>query len=241
MIEGLDHIKNIIFLDIETISAHEDYTSLTDRQKALWDKKSQNIKSETAITAAEKYFEKAAIYAEFAKVFCIAVGLFIEKNDKLSFHTKCYYGDELDVLNSFADMLSKNQNSNKVLCAHNGYEFDYPFLCRRFLINGLQIPKTLDVRGLKPWEVKHLDTMELWKFGDKKAYTSLEALATVFDVPSSKDGIDGARVNEFYYKKKDTKSIAKYCERDVYVLAQIYCRINGLHHIKADEVVYSVI
>jgi uncharacterized protein YprB with RNaseH-like and TPR domain len=113
------------------------------------------------------------------------------------------------------------------LCAHNGKEFDYPYLIRRILINGLEVPSILNLSGKKPWEVNHIDTMELWKFGDYKHYTSLELLATVFGISSPKDDINGSDVGRVYWQENDLQRIVKYCQKDVVTIVNLLLRFKG--------------
>ena len=114
-------------------------------------------------------------------------------------------------------MIEEKFDSDKLkFCSHNGKEFDFPYLCRRMLLNKISIPEALNLRDRKPWEVQHLDTMDMWKFGDRKSYTSLELLTALFDIETSKitdgDYIDGSLVNKVYYHEKDINRINKYCK-----------------------------
>jgi uncharacterized protein YprB with RNaseH-like and TPR domain len=141
---------------------------------------------------------------------------------------KSFYGDnEKEILTGFHSLLNKTLKENYMLCAHNGKEFDFPFLGRRTLINGLKLPSQLDIAGKKPWEILHLDTMELWKFGDYKHYTSLELLAHVFNIPSPKQDLDGSMVAKTYYEDKDLERIKEYCQNDVLTIAQLLLRYKG--------------
>src|SRR5690554_3528746 len=227
MEEFFKKLDNILFLDIETASMVSSFTELEPRFKAEWERKAQHFKEGEDRTIEELFFEKAGIFAEFGKVICIGMGYFVLKEDenKLQFRTKSFsFEDEHSILDSFRELLEKKK---WVLCAHNGKEFDFPYLCRRMLINGLPLPEPLQIAGKKPWEIRHLDTLELWKFGDYKHYTRLELLATIFDIPSSKGDIEGGQVNEAYYVGKDLEGITKYCLRDVEVTARIYLSYQG--------------
>jgi 3'-5' exonuclease len=225
----LNGLENILFLDIETASLEADFDQLPARLKEEWIKKENLIKAkEEEIEPGTMFFKRAGIYAEFGKVVCVGVGYFHfdVKNEKLEFRTKSFSeANEYDILEGFVQLLTKKA---WVLCAHNGKEFDFPYLSRRILINRIPLPEPLQISGKKPWEVRHLDTLELWKFGDYKHYTRLELLATIFDIPTSKDGIDGSQVNETYYVQKDLTTIRQYCIRDVWVTAQIYLAFQGL-------------
>jgi len=227
---AIDSLKKILFIDIETVSSVVDFANLPDRLKPLWEKKSNYLSLDKAATPSTTFFDKAAIYAEFGKVIVIGLGFFYnDKQGELAFRSKSIQGhDEKAVLEEFKELLDKKFGTlTHKLCAHNGKEFDYPYLCRRMIINGVPLPKILKISDKKPWEVPHYDTLDMWKFGDKKAYTSLELLATVLDIPTSKDGIDGSMVNDTYYNKQDLNKIAVYCKNDVIVTAQIFLRLTG--------------
>ncbi|MGQ0829467.1 MAG: 3'-5' exonuclease [Bacteroidota bacterium] len=214
-------LSNILFLDIETAPLVYNYKDLDPGIRPLWDTKFRYSTIETP----EQQYKKAGIYAEFAKVICISVGIY---NDQ-SFRVKSFYGhDEKQILKDFAELLSKHYNRKEhLLCAHNGKEFDFPFICRRMLINGIKLPKILSIAGKKPWEICHLDTMELWKFGDYKNYTSLNLLAAVFNIPTPKDDIDGSDVARVYWEEKNLERIVTYCQKDVLTVAQLLLRFMG--------------
>lgn len=219
--------EDILFLDIETVPQFESFELLPDAHKELWTAKAARIsKSDDPM---EEVYQRAGIYAEFGKIICISAGLMVNKNKRLFFRVKSFAGDnEKELLLDFVDMLDKfSAKRNATLCAHNGKEFDFPYIARRCLINGIDLPKILRIAGKKPWEVKFLDTMELWKFGDYKHYTSLNLLTHIFDIPTPKDDIDGSQVAQVYYKEKDLERIVKYCEKDVLAVAQLYLRYNN--------------
>ncbi|MDX9924964.1 MAG: 3'-5' exonuclease, partial [Ignavibacteriaceae bacterium] len=220
--------------DIETVPAYSTYSELPEKSKTLWNKKSSQIQKES-ITPDEKY-NKAVIYAEFGKIICISAGFLA--NDQC-FRIKSFYGhDEKILLTEFKDLLDKYYyQDDKFLCAHNGKEFDYPYIARRMLINGIVLPDILDIAGKKPWEVKHIDTLELWKFGDYKSYTSLDLLTHIFDIPTPKDDIDGSMVADIYYEQKDIERIVKYCEKDVLAVAQIFQKYRHEPVIQPDKVI----
>jgi hypothetical protein len=227
--------EDIIFLDIETVPAVSSYGSLDQSFQTLWDKKSKQFRGEDK-SAADVY-ERAGIYAEFGKIICISAGLITEK-DPFTFRVKSFYGDdEKSLLSEFSAMLLKfSRNREALLCAHNGKEFDYPYIARRLIINRMVIPDILDNAGKKPWEVKLLDTLDLWKFGDYKSYTSLDLLTSILNIPSPKDDIDGSMVAGIYYGEHDITRIAKYCEKDVLAVAQVLLRFMNLPKIEADRI-----
>jgi len=227
-------MEHTLFIDIETVPQVYSYNELKEDDKKHWNNKWRYNKD----LNPEELYNKAGIYAEFAKVISIGLGYFNE--DK--FRVKCISGhDEKKVLQELAILLDKhfNSESKHALCAHNGKEFDFPFLCRRFLINGLKLPRLLQLQGKKPWECKHLiDTMELWKFGDLKNYTSLDLLAHVMGIPSPKDEIDGSMVSKVYYEEKNLDKINIYCLKDVITLARVYARFAGYKDINENDIIY---
>lgn len=227
----IQELRDILFLDIETVATTQDYQALDERIKTQWARKALFFKRERQQTDEEIFHERAGIYAEFGKIICIAVGKFIEtESGELGLKTKAYYGDsETTVLCEFKNMVEKMDPANLKLCAHNGKEFDYPYLCRRMLVNGIALPVALNIMGKKSWEVQHLDTLDMWKFGDYKHYTSLDLLASIFNIPSSKDGIDGSQVNSVYYQENDLQKIKDYCVQDVVVLAQLFLKLKCIN------------
>ncbi len=227
-------LEDVLFLDIETVPAVSDFTILTEEDKKLWEKKAELIMRNAPDTTADELYARAGIYSEFGKIICISCGF---SNGK-EFRIKSYYGDdERILLEEFAETLNKHYYSDRyLLCAHNGKEFDFPYIARRMLINSIQLPKMLDIAGKKPWEIRHLDTMELWKFGDFKHYTSLELLASVFKIPTPKGDIDGSMVWQVYWKDHDLERIVKYCEKDMLTVAQLLRRYMGRPLIKDTDV-----
>ena len=226
------NLEKILFLDIETIPLVYQYSDLEDSTKEMWDKK-WNYNKEIS---PENQYTKAGIYAEFAQVICIGVGYY--KENKFRIKTIASK-DEASVLKEFSELVNKYFNSNQhYLCAHNGKEFDFPFLCRRLLINNLPLPKALQIQGLKPWEINHIDTMELWKFGDYKNFTSLNLLAHTFKIPSPKDDIDGSQVAKTFYEDNNLEKIATYCKKDVITLARVYNRFVGLGNLNDEDIVH---
>lgn len=232
--------KNLLVIDIETASAFPEYAHMDQRLQALWDKKASFLQNDENKSSEELYFNRGAIYAEFGKVICISAGIFTFENNQFGLRIKSFASDnEADILNAFKNLIeTKFDDKSLTLVAHNGKEFDFPYLCRRMLVNGILIPDALDLRDKKPWEIQHIDTMELWKFGDRKNFTSLELLATLFGIESSKDDIDGSMVNTVYYLENDLERISKYCQRDVMVTAQVFLKLCGLPLIHDSHIEY---
>jgi hypothetical protein len=232
------NFNNILFLDIETVSQFETYEHMTAEWKEMWDIKSQFLLRNKESETTETIYERAGIYAEFGKIICISCGCLQGQGEEKKLLIKSYCDeDEKKLLTDFANMLQKwSGDADKYLCAHNGKEFDYPYICRRMIINGIEIPEALKIAGRKPWEVRHLDTLEFWKFGDYKSYTSLKLLAKVLGIPSPKDDIDGSQVNHVYWKEKNVDRIVHYCQKDVITLTQILLRFHCQPLIKQENI-----
>ena len=229
--------SKILFLDIETVSQKKSYDQLSERMQKLWSHKAEQLnRDNTELTPADIY-DRAGIYAEFGKIVCISVGFFNEQR----FRLKSFYGhDEKALLNDFANMLNRYYSApDAQLCAHNGKEFDFPYIARRMLVNGIQIPKILQVAGKKPWETNFIDTMELWKFGDYKTFTSLDLLCAILDIPTPKDDINGSEVGHVYWQENDIERIKTYCQKDVLAIAQLMRRYNYMSLIPEDCVDYT--
>ena len=224
------NLEHVLFLDIETVPQHANYKDVPERLKNLWNKKAGFLARNEE--SPEELYGRAGIYAEFGKIVCISVG-FIHSGE---IRLKSFYGhNEKELLQGFSELLTGFFGRNdQLLSAHNGKEFDFPYIARRLLINGLPLPHLLDIAGKKPWEIQHLDTMELWKFGDFKNYTSLNLLTAVFDIPTPKDDIDGSMVYSVYYEENDLQRIMEYCQKDVVALIQLMRKYKGQDLI-ADE------
>lgn len=231
-------LNDILFLDIETVGCTDQYSKLSERLKTQWARKANFLKRAEDQTEEDLFYERAGIYAEFGKIVVIAVGVYTEnEKGEPGLRTKYFADhDEKKLLTDFRSMLDKKGSAAR-LCAHNGKEFDFPYLCRRMLVNDLPLPTVLNVMGKKPWEVGHLDTMEMWKFGDYKHYTSLDLLLAIFNIPSSKGVMDGSMVSKVYYQEGDLNKIAEYCVGDVVAIAQLYLKMKGLLIIKSENII----
>lgn len=239
----LQSLNNILFLDIETVSCTASYDDLNDTYKSLWDKKATYLCKELAEDSATLFAQKAGIFAEFGRIIVIGLGqITTDEQGTLRMYLKALYShDEKSLLQDFKakliDIISKR--SSLKLCAHNGKEFDFPYLCRRMTVKGLPLPFILDTSGKKPWEVNHLDTMEMWKFGDRKQYTALETLAALFNIPSSKTSMQGSQVSHYYHTTRDLETIARYCMQDVAVMGQIFVKLNFLPDIASEHIFFN--
>ncbi len=229
-------INKILFLDIETVPAFPSYAKVPTRFKELWNKKAKHLIKDEKDTPKSIY-PRAGIYAEFGKIVCISVAFF--HNEEL--RVKSYYGDDEKVLlEEFAQLLiGYFTTKDHLLCGHNGKEFDFPYIARRMLVNKIKLPNIIDMAGKKPWEIRHLDTMELWKFGDFKNYTSLALLTALFDIPTPKDDIDGSQVWKVYWKDNDLERIKTYCEKDTIAVVQIFLSYLGAELIKDEHIIYK--
>ena len=192
-------IHKILFLDIETVPQFPNFSKLDEKTKQLYSQKTKFLQKDNTITPDDLY-ERAGIYAEFGKIICISVGYIHEGNLGEQIRLKSFSNEDEEILlREFVKLLEENHHFS-ILCGHNAKEFDFPFICRRLLIHGITLPNALDIAGKKPWEISHLDTMELWKFGDYKAYTSLALLCHIFQIPTPKDDISGEDVARVYYE-----------------------------------------
>ena len=232
-------LENILFLDIETVPAFPTYSDVPDEWKKLWDKKALVIGKEKEDTP-ESLYNRAGIYAEFGKIICISVGYLKKVEGKEQSRIKSFFGDdEKLLLKNFAELLNKHfSRPEHRLCGHNGKEFDFPWIARRMVIHGINLPALLDTSGKKPWETTHLDTMEMWKFGDFKNHTSLNLLAALFGIPTPKDDIDGSDVARVYWEDKNLERIATYCQKDVITVAQLLLRMKGEELMDEKDIIY---
>ncbi len=235
----IDKIKldNILFLDIETVPEEENFKLLDEEKQYLFESKTQYQRKDEF--TPEEFYDRAGIWAEFGKIICISVGYFTTKGDIRNFRVTTFFGEEKTILKDFSNLLNNHFNQPQhILCGHNAKEFDFPFIARRMIINQIEIPQKLNLFGKKPWEVPHIDTMELWKFGDYKHFSSMRLLTKVLQIPSPKDDIDGSEVAYVYYVEKDIDRIITYCEKDVIAVAQIFLRFRREDLLIEDEIIH---
>ncbi|HSP11293.1 MAG TPA: 3'-5' exonuclease [Salegentibacter sp.] len=229
-------LENILFLDIETVPETASFNELSEEKKTLWEDKTQYQRKDEY--TPEEFYDRAGIWAEFGKIVCISVGFFSFKNEDRNFRITTYSGEEKQLLRDFSELLEGHFfQPYHLLCAHNGKEFDFPFIARRMLIHDLPLPAKLNLFGKKPWEVPHLDTLELWKFGDYKHYTSLKLLTNILGIPSPKDDISGSDVCKVFYEENDPDRIIRYCEKDVVAIAQIILKFRQEKLLEEAEVI----
>ncbi|WP_046745730.1 3'-5' exonuclease [Kordia zhangzhouensis] len=231
------NLTHVLFLDIETVPEYPHFDNLDDEEKLLWEQKTTYQRKDEF--SPEEFYDRAGIWAEFGKIICISVGYFANKGDIRQFRTTSFHGEEEKLLREFKSLLESHfDRPHHVLCAHNGKEFDFPYIARRMIIHRISLPHKLNLFGKKPWEIPHLDTMELWKFGDYKHYTSLRLMTKILGIPSPKDDIDGSQVRTVYYEEQDIDRIISYCEKDVIAIAQILLRLRNDALLEENEILH---
>jgi DNA polymerase elongation subunit (family B) len=232
-----DPLDRLLFLDIETAQDKLRYDELSPVMQQHWDRRAQRERDAggnllTSASSAEIYDMRAGIFAEFARVVCISCGYAVAQPDG-TYHLRLrsFYGpDEKPILEDFNKLVHEHFGGGRRLtkiCGHNVREFDYPFIARRLLLHRIPLAPSFDMREAKPWEVALLDTMELWKFGDRKSFTALELLAELLGIPTPKSDIAGKDVSRVFWYDKDCDRIARYCEADVLATARLYWALIG--------------
>ncbi len=238
-------IYDLLFLDVETVSAYPTYDDVPEFEQGLWKEKAKYWMKDVEDQeegARLAYGARAAILAEFGQVVCISMGFLAKGNrpEEDVLRIKSWYGtDEKAILTPFSTVLESHFGNpmSHMLCGHNIREFDVPYLCRRMLMQGMPLPPMLDVAGKRPWQLKHiLDTLELWKFGDIKHYISLKLLTHCLGIDSPKSDISGADVGRLYYEDNDLDGLARYCEGDVLAVAQVMRKLCKQPLLNADQV-----
>lgn len=239
-------IEKILFLDIETVPSFKEFGEMSARLQDMWKLKVDKTKARLPdryadhLPIEEIYMNEAAIYSEFGKIVCISVGYIHKVGEEVYLKMKSFYNDDEKILlEEIKQTIIQWDKPGRTICGHNIKEFDIPYIARRMLIQGIPLPKMLDLSGKKPWEIPFIDTLELWKFGDFKHFTSLNLLTAVFDIPTPKDDIDGSMVGRVYYNTGDLKRIATYCEKDVIATTQVFLKIKGLPLIEQEHIEYS--
>lgn len=226
------YFHKTLIIDIETVPLSYDWNMLPETLRNHWLHKMSflPLSEEEKMDPEAVFRERAGIYSEFGKIVCIGMGYVSKQEGTETIRLKSIHNDdERELLLAFCRTIGhfREQHKEVIFCGHNIKEFDIPYICRRMLINGIPLPECLDLGGLKPWQVTHQDTLELWRFGDYKSYVSLDLLAHVLDVPSSKSDIDGSGVAAAYWQDNDIDRISRYCLRDVYTTAMVYMKLKG--------------
>jgi predicted PolB exonuclease-like 3'-5' exonuclease len=233
----LEHLKmdDILFLNLSTAPLAPSYAELSPLIRQLWHEKFRYLREPDT---PEKQYEKAGLYAEFGKIICLSLGFVKTQGNERQMRIKSFYGhQEKELLTAFLDLLNTRFNKKtQLLAAHNGKEFDFPFLCRRLLINQIPLPVMLDLSGKKPWEVPHIDTMDFWRFGETRHYASLELLAQLFQIPMTQARMDGKEIAQQYWKYSNWTDIVATCQADVVLTAQLLLRFRGESIIPQEQI-----
>ncbi|WP_062057138.1 3'-5' exonuclease [Aquimarina longa] len=230
------NLEHILFLDIETVPEQENFENLSEEMKYLWGDKTKYQRKEEF--SPEEFYKRAGIWAEFGKIVCISVGYFVITGTTRSFRTKTFSGKEKQLLIDFKNLIETHfSKQHHLLCAHNGKEFDFPYIARRMIIHTIALPQQLNLFGKKPWEIPHLDTLDLWKFGDYKHYTSLKLMTSILGIPSPKDDIDGSQVRQVFYEEQNLDRIIMYCEKDTVAVAQVLLRLRQEELLEENEII----
>lgn len=242
----LTHITlhRILFFDIETVPQYSNFSDLTADWQQLWDYRTHAYRAEEQSDLDAYYFEKAGVYAEFGKTICITAGILTRQtaNQNWQLRLKTFAGDdERNLLEDFFALLERyfSTYTDAQLCGHHIKGFDIPFLCRRAIILGLPLPKILDANSLKPWEVPHLDTMLIWRFGDVRNMTSLHLLTQALGIPTPKQELNGSQIAAVYWQENDLNRIIRYNQQDVIALARVLMRFKGIPPLDDEQVVIA--
>ncbi|QMU27835.1 ribonuclease H-like domain-containing protein [Adhaeribacter radiodurans] len=233
-------LEDLLFIDIETVPGQPSYADLDERFQELWAIKSRQL-AKIEPDPADIY-ERAGLHAEFGKIVCISIGILRETTDgQFTMRLKSFCNaNEKELLEDLCDLLNtKFTGKSHCLCGHNIREFDIPYLCRRMLVNDICLPKLVDCTGLKPWEISHLDTLHLWRFGDSRSFVSLDLLAALFNIPSPKSDMSGSEVGRVFYEEKDLNRISRYCEQDVVTVAQLLLRFKSLPMLRPEDIQFT--
>lgn len=245
------------FVDTETIPGYKDFNDMPEELARMYERKFghelANNDPDKFDNFEDHYRARAALYPEFGKIVCLVIGVIFvddkDKQEKLKLKTLCGRHED-KLLAEAAPIIDKFDS----LVGHNSKEFDFPYLCKRFYVHGIQLPQILNIAGKKPWEVSLIDTMELWRFGSFKGSTSLELFAHCLGLPSPKQDMTGADVAKVYYEMFDhmkdgelpfeaesaaIQKIGKYCQGDVVTLANCYRKLKYQSVIASENVIYS--
>jgi predicted PolB exonuclease-like 3'-5' exonuclease len=232
-------ITKILFLDIETVGISKDYNSCEIEHPEIalqylkyfdWFQKrfpEDEVLTKRPELANFMFRRRSALVPEFAKIVCVSVSFVTDKGEIKS---QTFSGDdEKQVLLDSQTLLERCGKLGFYLCGHNLKNFDIPMLAKRMVINGLLPPSILPSYDTKPWEIKAIDTKEIWQFGSYTSIGSLDLMCTCMDIPSPKEGeITGEKVHDAYWIDGKLKEIAEYCERDVKVLVDVIKKLKEL-------------
>ena len=227
-------LTKFLFLDIETVGCESDWENFKKNKKELsfqFEHIQDNLRKrfpEEADTPIDQLFvNRAALVPEFLKIVCVSVAFVTEKGETKmqSFSNP----DEKVLLQEVQKLLYRVGELGFFLCGHNVKGFDIPTLAKRMMMYGLEPPKLLPSYDTKPWEVKAIDTKDIWQYGGYGQFASLELMCVCMGVESSKNTeVTGNRVHEAYWIDKNIEGIVKYCEKDVVVLIELIKKLKKL-------------
>ena len=227
-------ITKILFLDIETVGACPNYEScerfspeIADQFSKYLDWFLKRFPEDTGLTKDEIFTKRAALVPEFAKIVCVSVAFVLENGETKK---QSFVGDdEKKLLKEVRTLLDRCEKLGFYLCGHNLKNFDIPMLAKRMIINGIRPSKILPSYDTKPWEIKAIDTKEIWQYGSYTSIGSLDLLCSCLNIPTPKDGeITGANVHSAYWEEQKIKEISEYCEKDVDVLVDAIMKLKSL-------------
>ena len=227
-------LNKLLFFDLETVGVEKDYTTLNNKNPEMgrlfesyrsWFTK--RYPDDDGKTLDEIFTNHAALVSDFSKIIVASFSFITPKGE---IHTTTFAeDDEKNLLEGVKDLLNKVLKLDFYLCGHNIKGFDMPMLSKRFVVNGIKPPKILPALGTKPWELKAVDTKELWQFGSFNSPASLDLMCVALNVESPKTGeVSGNMVHDTYWNSNGLQPIADYCERDVKVLIDVMKKIYNL-------------
>jgi 3'-5' exonuclease len=232
-------VEKLLFFDIESVSQYKDLYDMPEDKLKMWesyyDSFRKKVTDESKIDSEamtqreihqEVYRQTAAFFPEFGKVACVSMA-FVTKGGEVRFES--FYGeDELHILTETRKVFDKIEPLGFELCGQSIKLFDIPFLGKRYFINGMKPPKLFPTHDTKPWDLRVLDTKEVWQFGNNWSLGSLDLMCSVLEVDSPKNGdVKGDNVTTNYWEGKH-EEIKEYCERDVKALVDIITKLNNL-------------
>ena len=227
-------ITKILFLDIETVGIEKDYDSCLEKRpeiakqfKKYLDWFEKRFPEDKGSSINEIFSRRAALVPEFAKIVTISLA-FVTDADEIKRQT--FSGDdEFTLLKDSQKLLDRTGKLDFWMCGHNLKNFDIPMLAKRMVINGLLPPSILPSYNTKPWEIKAIDTKEIWQFGSYTSIGSLDLVCSTMGIPTPKGGeVIGDKVHDAYWNKGMIKEISEYCERDVEVLVDFIRKLKNL-------------
>ncbi len=238
---SVSELKQMVFIDIETIRGKKTYNDVITENPALddyWQTKHTQIREKEPLSyghiedSAEMYEKMAALYPEWGQIVCISIGQikFDEDGNPIKFTTKSFSGlYEKILLEEFNETASKIMSKYPRMqwVGHNIKGFDMPYIIKRSLINGVRVPNVFHLQKQKPWESQLIDTNDVWKFNGWNG-ARLGLLTEILNIPSPKQDMDGKMVSDVFWEDGDLNRISEYCEMDINATANVMLRISGM-------------